>query len=215
MFLVFLLLNAVHVEYSRCERFNIVPSPDSPCPGEFTGEPCLTLQQYVANPSLSSNITLELHPGNHQLDSQLSVSTINLFTMRAYTSATVTCNQELYEPFYFYRLQQVHVSGITFISCRMHLQYTTNAILETSSFVNRTRCCASGAALYVEHSTIVIRQCFISNNRMRRGAIYSYRSPTLLIEKTTFIINYPSHCCNYGRALHLIESGNIAIYTQQ
>ena len=54
-----LLLNAL--QYSSCERFNIVPSPDSPCPGEFTGEPCLTLEQYVTNPSLSSNITFELH----------------------------------------------------------------------------------------------------------------------------------------------------------
>ena len=116
------LLNAI--EYSSCERFNIVPSPDSPCPGEFTGEPCLTLQQYVTNPSLSSTITLEVHPGNHSLDSVLRVQNINSFTMMANTSATVTCSQQ--RSLYFNQLQQVHVSGITFVGCRMELQYVTN-----------------------------------------------------------------------------------------
>ena len=67
IFAPLLLLFSNTVQYSTCERFNIVPSPDSTCSGEFTGEPCLTLEQYVANPSLSSNITLEVHPGNHQL----------------------------------------------------------------------------------------------------------------------------------------------------
>ena len=92
------------VQYSSCERFNIVPSPDSSCPGEFTGEPCLTLQQYVANPSLSSNITFELYPGNHHLDSQISVSNINSFKMSTSTSSTVICNQQLSQPFYFNQL---------------------------------------------------------------------------------------------------------------
>jgi hypothetical protein len=93
LYLIFAMLFLVllnTIQYSSCERFNIVPSPDSPCPGEFTGEPCLTLQQYVANPSLRSNITLEVHPGNHSLDSELRVRNINSFIMRANASATVT-----------------------------------------------------------------------------------------------------------------------------
>ena len=130
--ILFLLLNAV--QYSSCERFNIVPSPDSPCPGEFSGEPCLTLEQYVGNPSLSSNITFELHPGNHHLSSELPVSNINSFTMRANSLATVTCSQQLDRPFYFVQLQQVYVSGITFVSCRMELAYITNARLRETCF---------------------------------------------------------------------------------
>ena len=52
MFLFTVLLHLVNaLQYSSCERFNIVPSPDSPYPGEFTEDPCLNLQQYVANPS--------------------------------------------------------------------------------------------------------------------------------------------------------------------
>ena len=198
------------VQYSSCERFNIVPSPDSPCPGEFTGEPCLTLQQYVANPSLSSNITFELHPGNHRLDSQLSVSDINYFTMRANTSATVTCSRQIYTPFYFNRLQQIYVSGITFVGCRMELYYITNATFERSSFVNSARCCPSGAVLYAYYSSVLIRQCIIFNNRIIRGATYGHGS-TFRIEQTMFRFNYP--CCGdgYGGAIYYVGSGNMDI----
>ena len=168
--IVFLLSTAV--QYCSCERFNIIPTADSPCPGEFTGEPCLTLQQYVANPSLSSNITLELHSGNHRLDSQLSVADINSFTMRANATVTVTCSQQLrsssYEWFRFDRVQQLHVTGITFIGCRMYLWYVTNVTFVRDSFVNKTMpsCCRSGTALYIQSSTsVMIRQCIISNNR--------------------------------------------------
>ena len=198
IFAPLLLLFSNAVQYSSSERFTIIPSPDSPCPGEFTGEPCLTLQQYVTNPSLSSNITFELHPGNHSLASQISMQNINSFTMRANPSATVTCNQQLREPFYFYQLQQVYVSGITFVGCRMAMSYVTNAIIErNSSFVGGTsfRCCYSGRALYAYRSSVLIRQCNISNNRVYRGAIYGSQS-TFIIEQATFRMNHdPYTCC--------------------
>ena len=94
---IVLLFSTVH--YGDCVRFIIVPSVDTPCPGEFTGESCITLQQYIANPS-SSDVTLELQPGNHQLDSQLVASSIGSFTMTANTTATVTCNQQLQHSYY-------------------------------------------------------------------------------------------------------------------
>ena len=205
LFFTLLLL----VQYSSCERFNIVPSPGSPCPGEFTGEPCLTLEQYVANFSLSSDITLEVHPGNHRLDPRLpAVRLINSFTMRANASATVTCNEQLSDPLYFYRMQQVHISGITFVGCRMWLRYITNVTFERNSFTNRTRCCFVGAAFMILDSSLLIRQCIISNTRPYTGAIYGYQS-TFRIEQTTFRDNYfpTTECCyhrgEYGRALHL------------
>ena len=225
--ILFLLLNAI--EYSSCERFNIVPSPGSPCPGEFTGEPCLTLQQYVANPSLSSNITFELQPGNHRLDSQLQVQNINSFIMRANTTATVTCRQ-LDRMFYFNRLQQVHVSGITFVGCRMYLWYVTNATLErsitfdsrmelqyvTNATVERSsffdgRCCE--AALIVYHSSsVLIRQCIVSNFRSPTGAIYGYNS-NFIIEQAAFRNNfYPYYgCCSNSGAIYIGGGGNLNI----
>ena len=44
------------------ESFHIVTSHSSPCPSEITGEPCLTLKQFVAHSwnNIISNITLML-----------------------------------------------------------------------------------------------------------------------------------------------------------
>ena len=117
--LLLLLLLSNTAQNVNCVRFIIVPSVDTPCPGEFTGEPCITLQQYIANPS-RSDITLELQSGNHQLDSQLAASGINSFTMSTTTSASVTCSQQLQGNSFRWlslnRLQNVYISGITFLS---------------------------------------------------------------------------------------------------
>ena len=204
---VFLLITAV--QYCSCERFNIIPTADSPCPGEFTGEPCLTLQQYVANPSLSSNITLELHSGNHRLDSQLSAADINSFTMRANATVTVNCSQQLqsasYNWFRFDRVQQLHVSGITFIGCRMYLNSVTNATFVRDSFVNRTGCCPDGAALYIRDSTsVLIKQCIISNHRVDEGAIYyASRTGSFTIDQSRFDNNYGLFSSSFGGAIYL------------
>ena len=200
MFLItvlLLLLNAV--EYSSCERFNIVPSPDSSCPGEFTGESCLTLQQYVANHSSNysnTDIMLELHPGHHHLDSELSVL-YNSFMMQANTSAMVICNQQLDEPLNFNRLQLVHISDITFIGCSVYLRSTLNATFMRSSFLNRI---TNGEALHISNSSVWIEQCTISNNS--NGAIYFSGSNSLLfaVLQTIFKNNSNSDC---GGALQI------------
>ena len=212
---VFLLSTAV--QYCSCERFNIIPTADSPCPGEFTGEPCLTLQQYVANPSLSSNITLELHSGNHRLDSQLSAADINSFTMRANATATVNCSQYLQSASYYWfsleRAQQLHVSGITFIGCRVYLNRVTNATFVRNSFVNRTRCCATGGVLYIQSCTsVTITQCNISNNRVYYGAIYGSRINSFTVEESNLNNNYYpySSSSSHGGAIYYYY-GNISI----
>ena len=88
--------------------------------------------------------------------------------------------------------------------------YITNATIERNSFVNRTYCCSSGAVLYSSSSSVLIRQCIVSNNRVRWGAIYGSQS-TFVIEQTAFRNNYP-YCCNdiYGGAICLV-GGNLDI----
>ena len=160
LFTILFLLNNT-VQYASCDMFNIIPTLDSPCPGEFTGEPCFTLEQYIANPLVSlaivSNITFELHPGNHHMGSQLSVSTINSFTMRATTTATVLCSQDAY--FRFTQLQHFNISGITFVDCGMNLNSIANATFVKNSFVNKTRCCFR--LIDIAHSSVLIERCII------------------------------------------------------
>ena len=189
--IVVLILNTV--EYCSCERFNIVPSSDSSCPDEFTGDPCLTLEEYVADSNLNSNITFEgnhsqqssnmtlnFHPGIHYLNSQLLISNIYSFTVQANTTDTVTilCREgiKFYDPLYFIQLYLIHISDITFIGCSMNLRSTANATFVRSTFINRS---TSGEALHISDSSVWIEQCIISNNS--NGGIYFSGSNSLLL----------------------------------
>ena len=99
-----------------CDTFYIVTSPSSPCPGEYIGVPCLTLQQYASNPSPSQNITFLIESGMYNLSTVLAVSDGYNFTMSS-TNATVTCISATVK-FEFNRVENVHIGGITFQGCR-------------------------------------------------------------------------------------------------
>ena len=60
------------------EEFHIVTSPDSSCPTREYGEPCLTLEQYLTNPSLSSNTILVVESGNHFVKESRRLSGLNI-----------------------------------------------------------------------------------------------------------------------------------------
>ena len=173
---LFLLSNAIW--YASCERFIIIPSPDSPCPRELMVDSCITLQQYIASPSISSNITLDLQPGDHHLNSLLSASNIDSFMMRASTTATVFCNQSFY--FNFYQLQHVYINGITFKRCRINMNYITNAIVERNSFVNMSICCYN--ILSISQSSIEVKDCKFENsqNHSNRAVYLSGGDATIL-----------------------------------
>ena len=187
---VFLLSFAIH--YADCARFTIVPSVDTPCPGEFTGESCITLQQYIANPS-SSDVTLELQPGNHQLDSQLTASSISSFTMIANTTATVTCNQQLFEASYLWlnlnQVETIHIGGITFSGCKLLVRQANNASLVKTSFIDKGGCCYPGV-VELSQSSGRLDQCMFINNTGSFSAVVNGANSNLVITSSTFMDNY-------------------------
>ena len=186
LFALFLFTYAV--QSGSSDRLNIIPSPDTACPGEFTGEPCLTLLQYISNPSVSSNITLELNPGSHQLDARLTATNINSLTMRATTHASVTCSQQ--GEFSFQGLQLVHISGITFVNCEMELQRVINVTFVRSSFINKT---SSQTVYGYSISTVMIDQSTFENNSpaccISRGAIFLSVDRNINIQNSNFTGN--------------------------
>ena len=199
-----LLLN----EYVSCDVLNIVPSPDSHCPGEFIGEPCPTLQQFALNydPPPNSNVTLVLHPGSHHLFTSLSQS-LNSLTMRATraNAVAIICYEE---PAYYYRelhfnmRQLVQISDITFVGCELSLSGATNITLMRNLFINNHR--QNGAYISIDFnnvysslysSSVMIKQCNFSNNVMssstgvRIYGPYNYGSNntfTITIDQTNF-----------------------------
>ena len=154
----------------------------------------MTLQQYIASPSLGSDITLELYPGNHHLDSRLLASNINSFTMRATKTASVLCSQQLRPGDYYWlnftQVQTINIRGITFNGCNIWLSKglgynASNATFVNSSFVNKTGC--TRAVLYMDIAVSVrVEQCIFSDNKEGCAAISSAGFGGLTVYQSTF-----------------------------
>ena len=158
-----LMFLCTYVGASDHTKFYIVTSPDSPCPAPAPGaanggELCLTVQQYATNHSLYSSlnmVVLELQPGNHSLDSELTMSNIESFVMTGDDTAatTINCGDQFYAGLHFESVREVQISGITFVGCRQNrFNGSSNFVMMNSSFLTMT---STGTQLSLSHSTNV------------------------------------------------------------
>ena len=107
-----------------CDTYYVLTSPSSSCPGELTGEQCLTLQQFANSPGHSSSVLLMMESGNHTLDSAISLSNIYNFTMvplMPNSNVRVVCSAQsnasasfLLTSISFVQLQGVSIEGCTY-----------------------------------------------------------------------------------------------------
>ena len=196
-----------------CDTFYIVTSPSNPCPGEYIGVPCLTLQQYASNPSQSQNITLLVEPGIYNLSTVLTVSDGYNSTMSS-TNATATCTSATAQ-FEFNAVENVHISGITFQRCRntaVRMLQITSASIVSSNFIDSraffgSYCSVNGGCLYITSSSVTISESEFRNNRAyySGGAIYT-SSSIVRIDRSQFSFNIQEV---------YYSSGGGAIYAQQ
>ena len=225
------ILLSLEFHTASCDTFYIVPTPSSHCPGEFTGVPCLTLQQYASNPSQSQNITFLVESGTYNLSTRLTVSNGYNFTMSS-TNATVVCTSSTAQ-FIFNTVENVHISGMTFQRCRhsngaiqmssimranfvnchfiennrggaLQMSSITMSSIENCHFIGYDNIYNSGRALYVYYSTVSISDCRFQNNYADQGgAIYAWSSH-ITINGSTF---------NYNRAYYRYGRGGGGIYS--
>ena len=170
------------------DMFHIVSSPDSPCPGRLTGEPCLTLGQYTSGEyrkyvsGTPSSITLEFHPGHHVLNVNhyFLASNLDYFTMKSIGLAEVDCVRFRFNLIDINSVQNVRISGMTFRGCRCKIESITNLTLEESSFEG-----SGSEALYIKRSSATIKLCSFSNNRVGLRS----ENSLMVIDQSTFVHN--------------------------
>jgi parallel beta-helix repeat protein/predicted outer membrane repeat protein len=223
-FSVTVLYLGVAAQQAVCERYHIVSSPSDPCPGERNGEFCFTLQQFVSA-SLSvgrQHLTLELEPGIHALESQFSITGIGSIEIIGH-NATINCSRYYFSRylFNFQTIEQVSISGITFIDChRIYLNTVYNATISWSKFDTRLRplsytgldlrttnvtidsCTFVGhsTGVYLYYSPSSINSCNFFGNR--RGMYLSYSNATVF--NCTLRANRISN--GYGSAIYIYSS---------
>lgn len=142
--LVGLAVLAAEIQYTTCDRFYILTSSSNDCPGQFTGEPCLTLQQFASSPGRSSTVSLKMEPGSHALSSELSLSSIRNFTMSPLNrdgNVRIVCGDGLSGvagKFLLNTISYVQLQGVSFENCRDNKFGTNgNSVLFTDvSFTN-------------------------------------------------------------------------------
>ena len=185
-----------------CDTFYIVTSSSSPCPEEYIGVPCLTLQQYASNPSRSQNITLLVEPGMYSLSTILMASNSYNFTM-ASTNATVTCTSATAQ-FEFNTVENVHISGITFQGCRntaIRMLQVTSASIVSCNFIDNQVFSGSrsGGCFYITTSSVIISESeFFCDNQAISGGCFYITSSSVTISESEFHSNQASYAgCFY------------------
>ncbi len=104
------------ISLATSDTFHIVTSPAAPCPGEFIGEPCLTLQQYVSNPSIShGNITVLFETGTHSVSHAFSATNAHSYTLSGY-NVSIECISNTMS-FTLTSIQHLNITGLKFSNC--------------------------------------------------------------------------------------------------
>ena len=123
IFVFFLLLFPMNMICVSSESFYIVTNHSSYCPSEISGEPCLTLNQYVVHGSRSLNVTLTFESGNHFLTYKYgSYKLYNYGSGYGYRSSAFVMTAQSAKIIYSFpqarlsvnSVHSVEISGITF-----------------------------------------------------------------------------------------------------
>lgn len=201
------------------ETYHIVASPNSPCPGEFIGECCLSLQQYAASPFQDSNVTLLIESGTHRLQNVAELITrVDHFTMMAASGQDHKGTHIVfYTPrlIYYYYYSWPSIDHLLTIQIRgIHFSCTTGSICEIRMgdvqqlFIEDCSFQGVRLFLYQTMNAVIFQTCFYDDSRLEASSsnvnitrstfsnntqavyFYSYSSNNaLIISDSTFINN--------------------------
>ena len=195
--LVSFCYSIAHYHTVIADTYHIVTSTSSPCPGEFIGKPCLSLQQYASSPSQDSNVTLVIESGTHKLQSmEMLITRIDNFIMTAEGAQIVFyVPRAVVHPYFlafifssYHRLYCIsnvlttHIHGIHFSCaigtvCVIEVMYVQELIIEDCTFQGIE------FDLYQITNAVILQSCFYDTSKV------SIRSSSAKITGSTFSNN--------------------------
>ena len=198
--IVILILNISITQSVKGETFYILIAPDHPCPvpennesqsahdamnrPSEKGQQCFSLQEFVTNLDNFSdidNFSLELEPGEHCLDSLLSVHTTSSFAMIS-EAATINCTS-LHAGFELSSLEKVAINGISFMGCRdIEMFYISQLRFENSSLLIPDQ---GSLVLNSVHNVTIIGISFLGNGN-EKAALHITNGSFVYVQFCTF-----------------------------
>ena len=170
-----LILLSVTINHVACDRFYIVTSPSSSCPGQFTGEPCLTLQQFASSPGRSLSVSVIMESGNHTLSSELSLSNIFNLTVspldsnsiypRVICTGTSSSSSTAGGRLLLTSITHVQLQGVSFVDCAASTIGTNgnSVVINDVSFLN-----AGGITIRNISNSVQLNNVTFSNSHTTR-----------------------------------------------
>ena len=150
-----LLALFVTVTSVLCSEITILQSATSDCPRELTGEICLTLEQFVSNPSYSqsSEIVLSMQSGRHDLSTDFLISSnTRNFTMRS-AGATIACDTPS-RSLTWTSVEDIIITGISFNGCgTLLIDKSVRVNFTDVSILNSVSPYVGGYPLRISHSS--------------------------------------------------------------
>ena len=146
-----------HIGLGTDSEMFIKPSLNSRCPVKT----CLTLSQLSVSDSLYENtILLHFLPGDHVLESEISITNISNFSMTSISpgSASIFCHQNA--NFQFEGIKKVSIKGLNFLGCGSNrVELVMYFLVENTGFIGGN---GSKTALEIDETTA----CFIDTSFM-------------------------------------------------
>ena len=191
----------------ECLLYCVITSNDVLCPCQNM---CITLEEISTNSTgyIDSNTTLILQPGNHTLNSNLSVSNISFFKLHSDepSETRIVCKPSA--GLYFLQVSTIEVIGIEFTGCeRASIFRAENFNLRDSTLVSEngnskglvlketvaariTNCLFEGVAIYIiQQSFVTVNNISISSNTANLAALAVYDSTAEFRSSTVFTNN--------------------------
>ena len=198
VWIALLLLHSTAVIQSV--RFYIVASPNSPCPGEFNGDPCITLAQYIrlinsqTDPVISRDVILDLQPGTHRTETQFSLSGIKSLTMTG-SNVSFICGDNRWRrrPFILTSIANVQISGINFTDCQgSEITSVDDLVIQDCSFQTSSLTLQNVNATVVQTSfdqSLRSRDRVFASNQPRRNRALTLIRTSMQLKRCYFTNN--------------------------
>ena len=124
------------LKIAACDTFYIIPNTGGAGSCPVSAGRCYTLHDYASNPMLTSNLTLELLPGNHSLNTTLAPnSSVVNFTMVSINTIIVCGRSPNRGSITFEEVQNVNIVGkINFVDCYTRVRAASNLTVEGSTY---------------------------------------------------------------------------------
>ena len=219
--------------FSYCSAENVycvkpATTSCSSCPHDSVN--CTTLSEYAQEAELyfTSNTTMIFLPGDHALDTNITVANVDRLTMHGESSsgkiATVVCSKPV--GLSFTRMVEFKICSLAFASCSRHLRYDYTYVyaamyLQSTQYAELVNCYFhdnNGTALLVDNTNITLAgNTEFTHNRacgkiLLGGAIIAVSSNLIFTGNTTFLDNR-SRQCPIDPLFDYFVVGGAAIYT--